>query len=91
MSQKLSSMRDARAEVEGRIKTLEEERDLLREELGQSKLATGNAKSEFEVLKGVALQQTSQTYEKTMQLQTQLLEMQVSPSPSQLTDHEHLL
>ena len=77
LSQKCSSMRDARTEMETKIKSLEEERDLLKEELGKSKMATGTAKNEMEVLKGVAFQQTSQTYEKSMHLQTQLLELQV--------------
>ena len=79
MSQKLSSMREARAEMEARIRTVEEERDLLKEELGQSKLATGTAKNEMEVMKDVALQQTTLTYEKSMQLQKHLLELQVGP------------
>ena len=78
MSQKLSSMREARTEMEARIRNVEEERDLLRDELEQSKLATGTAKNETEVMKDVALQQTTQTYEKSMQLQKHLLELQVS-------------
>lgn len=56
-------MRDARTEMEIKIKTLEEERDSLKDELGQSKMATGTVKNEMEVFKGVAMQQTSQTYE----------------------------
>ena len=70
-------MREARAEMEARVRTLEEEREFLKEELGKSKTTNQN---EMEILKGVALQQTSQTYEKSMQLQTQLLQLQVCHS-----------
>lgn len=78
LSQKLSSMRNTQSDMESKIRLLEEERDLLRTELGQTKQDTGTAKNEMEVMKGVAFQQTTQTYEKNMKLQTQLLEMQAS-------------
>ena len=77
MSQKYSGLRDSSTEMETRIRSLEEERDGLKEELGKSQAATGTAQKQLKMIKGVAVQQSTETYEKSMQLETQLLELQV--------------
>lgn len=76
LSQKYSGLRDSSTEMETRIRSLEEERDGLKEELGKSRAATGTAQKQLKMIKGVAVQQSTETYEKSMQLETQLLELQ---------------
>ena len=70
-------MRSFRGELESKLKTMESENETLRDQLSQVKVENATAHQEMKVVKGMSLQQTTETYEKSMQLQTQLLELKV--------------
>ena len=70
-------MRSFRGELESKLKTMEAENETLRDQLSQVKVENATAHQEMKVVKGMSMQQTTETYEKSMQLQTQLLELKV--------------
>lgn len=72
-------MRDSRSELEGKLKTTETENGILKDEISKMKVESTAVQEQMKLLKGVTMQQSTETYEKSMQLQTQLVELQVYP------------
>lgn len=72
-------MRDSRSELEGKLKTTETENGTLKDEISKMKVESTAVQEQMKLLKGVTMQQSTETYEKSMQLQTQLVELQVYP------------
>ena len=70
-------MRTLRVEMETKLKMTETENESLRDQLSRVKVERATAHEEMKVVKGMSMQQTTETYEKSMQLQTQLLELKV--------------
>lgn len=70
-------MRTLRVELETKLKMTEAENESLRDQLSRVKVERATAHEEMKVVKGMSMQQTTETYEKSMQLQTQLLELKV--------------
>lgn len=70
-------MRTLRVEMETKLKMTEAENESLRDQLSRVKVERATAHEEMKVVKGMSMQQTTETYEKSMQLQTQLLELKV--------------
>ena len=64
-------------EMETKLKMTETENESLRDQLSRVKVERATAHEEMKVVKGMSMQQTTETYEKSMQLQTQLLELKV--------------
>lgn len=64
-------------EMETKLKMTEAENESLRDQLSRVKVERATAHEEMKVVKGMSMQQTTETYEKSMQLQTQLLELKV--------------
>ena len=64
-------------ELETKLKMTEAENESLRDQLSRVKVERATAHEEMKVVKGMSMQQTTETYEKSMQLQTQLLELKV--------------
>lgn len=79
MSHQLSEMRDSRSELESKLKTTETENGTLKDEITKMKVESTAVQEQMKLLKGVTMQQSTETYEKSMQLQTQLVELQVNP------------
>jgi hypothetical protein len=76
LSQQLSDMRDSRNEMEGRLRSVESDNEFLKEELVKAKAESSVAHEHANLVKGVTIQQSTETFEKNTQLQTQLLELQ---------------
>lgn len=70
-------MREARNDLQTRIKVVETENEALREELNKMKADRTAVQEQVKLVEGVTMQQTTETYEKNMQLQSQILELQV--------------
>ena len=78
LSQQMSEMRESRNDLQMRFKVIETENEALREELNKVKVESTAVQEQAKLVKGVTMQQTTETYEKNMQLQSQLLELQVN-------------
>lgn len=72
-------MRDSRSELEGKLKTMDRENETLKDEISKMRVESTAVQEQMKLLKGVTMQQSTETYEKSMQLQTQLVELQVYP------------